>query len=80
MESAVGVVKPPNPFNPSSPVDPNDFVGRASELENFREKLRQTASGSLASMSVIGGYGVGKTSFLHKCRTIAETQNALAIL
>ncbi len=71
--------KPPNPFNSGSPVDPNDFVGRVEELENFRQKLRQTISGSLANMAVAGGYGVGKTSFLHKCKSIAEEQNALSI-
>ncbi|MBI3033590.1 DUF2791 family P-loop domain-containing protein [Candidatus Woesearchaeota archaeon] len=69
----------PNPFNPGSPVDPTDFVGRVSELENFKQKLMQTANGSLASMAVAGGYGVGKTSFLHKCKAIAEEHNALAI-
>ncbi|MFA5247525.1 MAG: ATP-binding protein [Candidatus Micrarchaeia archaeon] len=69
----------PNPFNPGSPVDPNDFVGRTSELENFRHKLEQTAGGSLASMAVSGGYGVGKTSFLHKCKVIAEEMNALTV-
>lgn len=71
--------KPPNPFNPGSPVDPSDFVGRVSELENFKQKLRQTAVGLLSSMSVIGSYGIGKTSFLQKCKTIAEEQNALVI-
>lgn len=79
METDKYAPRPPNPFNPGSPVDPNDFVGRVQELENFRQKLRQTAAGSLASMAVAGGYGVGKTSFLHKCKTIAEEQNALAI-
>ncbi|MBI2145064.1 ATP-binding protein [Candidatus Woesearchaeota archaeon] len=69
----------PNPFNPGSPVDPNDFVGRVSELENFKQKLMQTANGSLANMAVAGGYGVGKTSFLHKCKALAEESNALAI-
>lgn len=70
---------PPNPFNPGSPVDPNDFVGRVEYLENFKQKLRQTSDGSLANMSVAGGYGIGKTSFLHKCKAIAEEQNALVI-
>lgn len=69
----------PNPFNPGSPVDPSDFVGRVTELENFKQKLMQTANGSLANMAVAGGYGVGKTSFLHKCKAIAEENNALAI-
>ncbi|MBI5636084.1 ATP-binding protein [Candidatus Micrarchaeota archaeon] len=72
-------VKPPNPFNPGSTVDATDFVGRVQELDNFKQKLRQTISGSLASMAVVGGYGTGKTSFLHKCKAIAEEQNALAI-
>src|SRR3989338_8402226 len=79
MQNIKGAMMKPNPFNPGSPVDPTDFVGRVQELENFRQKLTQTASGSLASMAVAGGYGVGKTSFLHKCKTIAEGQNALAI-
>jgi len=68
-----------NPFNPGSPVDPNDFIGRMQEIESFRHKLRQTSEGSLASMSVVGGYGIGKTSFLHKCKIIAEKDNALTI-
>ncbi len=70
---------PPNPFNAGSPVDPHDFVGRVQELENFRQRLRQTEQGSLASMAVAGGYGIGKTSFLHKCRSIVEDNNALSI-
>lgn len=79
METGNSAPKPPNPFNPGSPVDPSDFVGRVQELENFRQKLMQTASGSLASMAVAGGYGVGKTSFLHKCKAIAEEQDALTV-
>lgn len=71
--------KPPNPFNPGSQVDPGDFVGRIQELENFRQKLRQTAEGLLANMAVAGGYGIGKTSFLHKCKSIAEAEGALAV-
>ncbi len=70
---------PPNPFNPGSPVDPNDFTGRIQYLEDFKQKLRQTISGSLASLSVAGGYGIGKTSFLHKCKVITEEMNALPI-
>jgi KaiC/GvpD/RAD55 family RecA-like ATPase len=79
MQNPIGAARPPNPFNPGSPVDPADFVGRVQELENFRQKLRQTAGGSLASMAVAGWYGVGKTSFLHKCKAIADEQNALVI-
>ncbi len=72
-------ILPPNPFNPGSPVNPSDFVGRIRELDSFKSKLKQTESGSLASMSVAGGYGIGKTSFLHKCKVIAEEHNALTI-
>lgn len=79
MANGDTAVKPPNPFNPGTPVDPTDFVGRVKELENFKQKLRQTESGSLASMAVAGGYGVGKTSFLHKCKSIAEEEGALVI-
>jgi len=79
MQNNKLAVLPPNPFNQSSPVDPNDFVGRTQYLEEFRQKLRQTSTGSLASMSVAGGYGIGKTSFLHKCKAISEEQNSLAI-
>lgn len=70
---------PANPFNAGSPVDPNDFVGRMLEIESFKQKLRQTETGSLASMAVAGEYGIGKTSFLHKCKIIAEEDNSLAI-
>src|SRR3989338_3105641 len=70
---------PPNPFNPGSPVDPNDFVGRIQELENFKQRLKQTEQGMLANMAITGGYGIGKTSFLHKCKTIADENDALSI-
>ncbi|MFH1246822.1 MAG: BREX system ATP-binding domain-containing protein [Candidatus Micrarchaeota archaeon] len=79
MQNVVNAAKPPNPFNSSSPIDPSDFAGRIKELENFSQKLRQTTSGSLASMAVAGGYGIGKTSFLHKCKSIAQEQRALTI-
>lgn len=79
MQNSLVADIPANPFNPGSPVDPNDFVGRIQELENFQHKLKQTCEGSLASMSVAGGYGIGKTSFLHKCKVIAENNNILTI-
>lgn len=79
MDNPLSATLTPNPFNPGAPVDPNDFVGRNIELELFRQRLIQTSSGSGASMSVIGGYGSGKTSFLHKCKTIAESNNALTV-
>jgi ABC-type phosphate/phosphonate transport system ATPase subunit len=79
MRGTVCGVLPPNPFNPGSPVNPNDFIGRIQYIEEFKQKLRQTISGSLASLSVVGGYGSGKTSFLHKCKALAEEQNALTI-
>ena len=66
-------------FNPGAPVDPNDFVGRQQYLAEFEQKLKQTANGSLANMAVTGGYGIGKTSFLHKCYAIAEDMGALAV-
>lgn len=70
---------PTNPFNAGSPVDPNDFIGRIHEINLFKERLRQTCEGSLASMSITGGYGIGKTSFLHKCKSIAEENGTLTI-
>src|SRR3989344_9146122 len=79
MQTKIDAFIAPCPFNPGSPVDPNDFVGRTLEIENFRHKLRQTCEGSLASISVTGGYGIGKTSFLHKCKVIAEESGALTI-
>lgn len=79
MEELISAAKPTNPFNPGSPVDPNDFVGRQQYLTEFEQKLRQTAGGSLANMAVTGGYGIGKTSFLHKCNAIAENMGALTV-
>lgn len=79
MENQTSAIVPSNPFNPSSPVDPGDFVGRIHELENFKQRLKQTENGLLASMAVAGGYGIGKTSFLHKCKTIADNNEALSI-
>jgi hypothetical protein len=58
-----------NPFNPA-PLDATDFdiqlfVGRDSEINQFKTKLASTP-GSLYRIVLMGTYGTGKTSLLNR--------------
>ena len=68
-----------NPFNPTLPARPEDFVGRAEQIMHYESRLNSTIAHSPMSMAVVGNRGMGKTSFLAKCECIAEEQNCVVI-
>jgi DNA-binding transcriptional ArsR family regulator len=69
----------PNPFNPTLPARPEEFVGRKTELAHFASRLGSTVSGSAMSMAIVGNRGMGKTSFLAKCEKIAEEKGCVVV-
>ena len=71
--------KKPNPFNPTLPARPEDFVGREEEIRHFISRLDSAMSGSPMSMAVVGNRGMGKTSFLAKCESLAEAKGCVVI-
>lgn len=52
---------------PNFPVKPSEFIGRKDHLDAFTEALRHSAlTGRMASFSVLGNWGIGKSSLLLK--------------
>jgi hypothetical protein len=52
---------------PNFPVRPSEFVGRRSEIDEFREALRHgLAAGRTSSFAILGEWGIGKSSLLGK--------------
>jgi len=52
---------------PNFPVRPSEFVGRRSEIDEFREALRQgLVTGRTSSFAILGEWGIGKSSSLGK--------------
>ena len=68
-----------NPFNPQQPARPDFFVGREPEIQQFEKFLNQTIYGSPMNMSITGNRGIGKTSLLIKCESIAKANNCLTL-
>lgn len=52
---------------PNFPARPDEFVGRRSEVDDFREALRHgLAAGRTSSFAILGEWGIGKSSLLWK--------------
>jgi len=68
-----------NPFNPQQPARPDFFVGREPEIHQFEKFLNQTIYGSPMNMSITGNRGIGKTSLLIKCESIAKANDCLTL-
>jgi AAA ATPase domain len=52
---------------PNFPVRPSEFVGRRSEIDEYRKALRHgLAAGRTSSFVILGEWGIGKSSLLWK--------------
>ena len=52
---------------PSFPVNPADFIGRACEIESFKPALHQSLiTKRMPSFAVLGNWGIGKSRLLFK--------------
>jgi hypothetical protein len=58
---------------PNFPARPDEFVGRNTQIEAFRQVLAQgLLTGRTPSFAVLGDWGVGKSSLLLKCSAICS--------
>lgn len=63
--------RPLNPFDPSHPIAPGQFVGREREIEELKAALAHAKRGRPRHFLITGDRGAGKTSFLDYLRTNA---------
>jgi hypothetical protein len=71
------MVKPPNPFNPNQPIDPDYFQGRLDEIRRVIAALVQTRNGKTQHILISGERGIGKTSLAIYTRHTAISPNAV---
>lgn len=64
-------MRPLNPFDPSHPISPSRFVGRAKEVGELVAALQHAKSGRPRHFLITGDRGAGKTSFLDYSRKTA---------
>ena len=60
-----------SPFTPGSPVPVELFAGRAQQIQEVDNYLKQTASGSQENVFLTGDRGIGKSSFASIVRQLA---------
>lgn len=51
-----------SPFSPGKPIAAEFFVGRSSEIERLRQKVRNALTGRLETVFIAGERGIGKSS------------------
>jgi len=61
-----------SPFTPGRPVPLELFVGRTTEIERLREKVRSAVAGRVEVGFVIGERGIGKSSLAAFVRSLCE--------
>jgi hypothetical protein len=66
--------RPLNPFDPSHPIPPGQFVGREQEIEELKAALTHAKRGRPRHFLITGDRGAGKTSFLDYLRTNATSR------
>lgn len=66
--------RPLNPFDPSHPIAPGQFVGREREIEELKAALTHAKRGRPRHFLITGDRGAGKTSFLDYLRTNATSR------
>ena len=68
-----------NPFNPTLPASPNEFVGRKEQIKLFEERLASTINASPMSLAIVGNRGIGKTSLLAKYAQMAKEKKCFVV-
>ena len=61
----------PDPYIPEQVVDPEDFIGRCEEIENFKTFLDFSIRSKPRNIAIVGDWGIGKTALLRKFEAIA---------
>jgi AAA+ ATPase superfamily predicted ATPase len=68
-----------NPFTPGHTVDPEFFAGRKEEIEKFRMFLKNAREGNPMNMAIIGERGIGKSSLLRMCESLARASGCIVV-
>ncbi|MBU1486976.1 AAA family ATPase [bacterium] len=68
-----------NPFTPGRTVDPQFFAGRESEIDRFTMFLKSTRDGNPMNLAVLGERGIGKSSLLRKCESLAKKERCVVV-
>jgi DNA replication protein DnaC len=70
-----------NPFNPKYPIDPKLFANRHAEIEKFKRDIKRTISSKLPeNITILGDWGVGKSSLAYKLAHMASNAENAKIL
>ena len=66
---------------PNFPVKPDKFIGRRIHIETFTEALRHSSlTGRMPSFSVLGDWGIGKSSLLLKLAAACTDHRVLPVM
>lgn len=71
----ITIQRPLNPFDPSNPISPGRFVGRAREIGELVAALQHAKHGRPRHFLITGDRGAGKTSFLDYSRKAATSRS-----
>lgn len=69
--------KSPSPFTPGNPVPVELFVGRAQQILEMMDCVRQAATGKQVNIFLVGERGIGKTSISSFIRAWASKEEAV---
>lgn len=67
-----------NPFTPKSGMEPKIFLGREVAIRTFEKSIQKAKKGYYDHFSVLGGWGIGKTTLLKEYRKIAQSTGVLS--
>lgn len=68
-----------NPFTPGHTVDPQFFAGRKKEIEKFKMFLKNTCQSNPMNMAILGERGIGKSSLLRTCESLARAERCIVV-
>lgn len=69
-----------NPFTPKSGMEPRVFLGREEAIQTFKESLQKSQKGYIDHFTILGGWGIGKTTLLKEYRRVAQSSGILSAL
>ena len=67
----------PNPFTAKAGMEPRVFLGREDAVQQFEKSLDRAKQGYFNHFSILGEWGIGKTTLLKEYRKIAQSQGIL---
>ena len=68
-----------NPFNPSTTINPDNFVGRSKEIDLYIQCVEESAVGNSSHIILMGEKGIGKSSLLRKFESVTDHAKHLVV-